>query len=167
MSREWLRLLAPRPVGHGSQGRLKLKQETGAPAQDGRTTPAATCMPDRASVREFPGRVYVAGCTRGSPARRNVTSFTCAVSWKWEAVGDVPGLQAGNSGNRKPGTHSQDLQGTPSSSQEICSSPRCVSERVVSVYLPRGTHDTQHLSSCLVTRASHTQRLPGRLSGDR
>jgi hypothetical protein len=165
MSRKCLRLLTPRPVRHGGHGRLRLKQEIGAPAQGCRSTPAARYVSHPASVCKSRSQIQLAGRTRGSRAHRNVTSFTCSLSWKSDVGGDVPGPQAGNSGNRRPGTHSQDLQGTPSSSQETCASPRYVSERVVSVYLPRGTHDTQHLSSCLVTPASKTQRFPGRLSG--
>src|ERR1700761_1620673 len=165
MSTKCLRLLGPRPVRYGGRGRLMFKQEIGAPAQGCRSTPAAGSMTQRASVGEAPGQLPLAGCTRCSRAHHKVTPLTGSLRWKSQARGDVPGPQAGNSGNRRPGTHSQDLQGTPSSSKETCASPRYVSERVVSVYLPRGTHDTQHLSSCLVTRASNTQRFPGRLSG--
>jgi hypothetical protein len=165
MSRKCLRLQGPRPVRHGSHGWMLFEQEISAPAQACRSTPAARNMTQPASMRDFSGQLPLARSARSSRAHRNVTPSRNPLSWKSDVGGDVPGPQAGNSGNRRPGTHSQDLQGTPSSSQETCASPRYVSERVVSVYLPRGTHDTQHLSSCLVTPASNTQRFPGRLSG--
>jgi hypothetical protein len=166
MSRKCVRLQGPRPVRHASHGWMLLsRQETGAPAQGGRGTTGARNVTQPSSVRGTPGQLRLAWCARGSRAHHNGTPSRNPLSWKLDEGGDVPGPQAGNSGNRRPGTHSQDLQGTPSSSQETCASPRYVSERVVSVYLPRGTHDTQHLSSCLVTPASKTQRFPGRLSG--
>ena len=164
MSTKSLRLQGPRLARHHCHDCMMLKQETGAPAQGCRSTPATRNAFQSASVRES-GQLRLVRFTWGSRAHRNVTPFRHPLSCKSDVGGDVPGRQAGNSGNRRPGTHSQDLQGTPSSSQETCASPRYVSERVVSVYLSRGTHDTQHLSSCLVTPASNAQRFPGRLSG--
>ena len=164
MSRKCLRLQGPRPVRHGRHGWVLLKQEIGAPAQGCSSTSVARNVTQRASVHGS-GQLRLARSARGSRAHHSVTPFRHPLSWKSDVGGGVPGPQAGNSGNRRPGTHSQDLQGTPSSSPETCASPRYVSERVVSVYLPRGTHDTQHLSSCLVTPASNAQRFPGRLSG--
>jgi hypothetical protein len=129
--------------------------------------PAAGHSTWHAFVDQLVDQCCTAGPTRGSRPHHNVTPLTGPFSWKSDAGGDVSGPQAGNSGNRRPDTHSHGLQGTPSSSPETCARARYVSERVVSVYLSRGTHDTQHLSSCLVTPASNVQRFPGGLSGCR
>jgi len=129
--------------------------------------PAAGHSPWHVIVDQLAGGFSIAGPTRHSRAHHNVTPLTGPFSLKSDAGGDVSGLQAGNSGNRRPDTHSHGLQGTPSSSPETCARARYVSERVVSVYLPRAAHDTQHLSSCLVTPASNIQGFPGGLSGSR
>ena len=82
---------------------------------------------------------FSAGSFRSKPDRKSV----------------VPGPQAGNNRNRGPGTHPHRTPGSPSSSQRTGVATRYVGEWIEFVYLSRGPHDTQYLSSCLVTSAGN------------
>jgi hypothetical protein len=164
MSRKCLRPIGPRPARHSRRkAEPKVVSTTELLCL---SIPAARHIIGRVRMRGLAGQLGIAGCTRTSWAKHNVTPFTGRLSGKSITEGgDVSGPQAGNSGNRRPDTHSRDLQGSPSSSPETCARARYVSGWIVSVYLSRAPYDTQHLSSCLVTRASNVHGFPGRRSG--
>jgi hypothetical protein len=163
MSRKCLRLVGPRPARHSRlEPEPKVVSATG---HAGRSIPVTRYFIRHASVWDLAGQLGIAGWTRLSWAKHNATPFTGRLSGKSIDEGNVSGPQAGNSGNRGPDTHSQGLQGSPSSSPKTCAHARYVSGWIVSVYLSRAPYDTQHLSSCLVTRASNVHGFPGRRSG--
>jgi hypothetical protein len=157
------RFFGPVPARHG---RRKSGPQKGTTVQVRPSIAAAGYSKRRAIVNYIDSQSGAAGRTRVFREYHNVTPFTGPVLSKTDAQGDVPGLQAGNSGNRRPDTHSHiSLQGSPSSSQETCVRARYVSGWIVSVYLSRGPQSTQHLSSCLVTSASNVHGFPGRRIG--
>ena len=152
--------------GAARHGKRVPGPQIGTTVQDRLRTTAAEYAPQRAVVHHIVSKSGTAGCTRVFREDHNATTpLPGPVLSKTDAEGDVSGPQAGNSGNRGPDTHSHRLLGSPSSSLETCALARYVSGWIVSVYLSREPKTTQHLSSCLVTPASKTQRFPGRLSG--
>jgi hypothetical protein len=101
----------------------------------------------------------------GYRAHHEIAPSTGPFRSKPDSKSVVPGPQAGNNKDRGPGTHPHRTPGSPSSSQRTGVATRYVAEWIEFVYLSRGPHDTQHLSSCLVTSASNTSCFPWSRSG--
>jgi hypothetical protein len=166
MSRRFLRLIDRSPVPCGGYCARKAGMEFGLPVRVGQGITAGILRRQRAGRHHHTDQPELVGWRPSSSRAYHSTGpFSGPFRSKSDEKGVAPGPQAGNNRNRGPGTHPHSPPGSPSSSQRASAATRYVAEWFEFVYLSRGPHDTQYLSSCLATSASKASRFPGRPSG--
>jgi hypothetical protein len=166
MSRRFLRLIDRSPACCGGYFARKAGMEFSLPVRAGQAVTAGVFR-RRHTDGQQPAHPpeFVGWSPSSSRTYHSTAHFSGPFRSKSDEKGVVPGPQAGNNRNRGPGTHPHNPPGSPSSSQRTSAATRYVAEWFEFVYLSRGPHDTQYLSSCLVTSTSKAPRFPGRRSG--